>query len=540
MVNNKIKVFHYDDSEDDLTLIPYSLNYIAKDDYGIEIVSVLESSVSKSIEKIKENNFDLIILDMLDQKNENKKTGIIILDYLKDSGMKIPVIIYTGAPTSIDDFNPLKEKYDFIVQILLKRPSKDEIKKVFSEFLERNELIPIIFSYDSDNYDLKAEVNSIGSNNINTLLVRIKRHFKLTQPDFKLNKITSGLSGACIFRVEYDIQSNTKSFLLKVSRDKDAIRKEFINAEFYKNLPAQFRLEYNTSIPKQELENEACSAILIEYAENASTFFDWLMKKEIRSNESIINSLLTELFLNNGLTNFYSSNKSKDTKKYNYIFAKLDERRISFIKKAINDLRPILTKSISSLFDEDIINQIIFSKTYKNITYQDNKNATEKNLILSHGDFHAKNLLISSTNRPTIIDTGGFCYDYWCSDISRLIVHLFIEGIDNGAYDFFDNDKQIERVKTAKEIIEGKEIAVESDDSVNNGFIHAINWLRKNAATIHSEFYSDWEFQLNIGLEFLKASYKTVTLPPCKRVLALLSACEAFRIAEESISKLPK
>ena len=182
---------------------------------------------------------------------------------------------------------------------------------------------------------------------------------------------------------------------------------------------------------------------------------------------------------------------------------------------------------------------MIFNQSYLAISFKDNKKAKEKNLILSHGDFHAKNLLISSTNRPTIIDTGGFCYDYWCSDISRLIVHLFIEGIDNGTYDFFDIDKQIERIKTVKKIIEGDEIEVESDALGNNGFINAINWLRENAISIHTtDFYTDWELQLNLGLEFLKASYKTITLPPGKRVLALLSACEAFRIAEKSLREL--
>jgi len=532
-----MRVFHFDDQGD--PLVGGVLHFEAKD-LGLEIQPTITSSVTESISILGTQDFDLIILDLIDQSDGDKITGIRILEFLASAGKRTSVFIYTGADKQKTRIKPasLLKDYSFIKGYFDKGIDYDDIKLGFRKFLAEKDLVPRIFELiDKHDYRLISEINSIGQNEINTLLVRIKKYFPKDESKYVLSKITSGLSGASIFRVEYELGGNKKSLLLKISPNKDAIKKEYSNTELYKLLPRAFRLEYDKTIPPSELETDKYFAIVIEYAEKTSTLYDWLLSDVVSDNPAQIDVLLSELFLENGLSSFYASNKLNSREKYNHIFKKLDETRVSFIKNSIIDLDPIIKERASHGFDLELIDQIIFHNTYKKISFQESKPMIlQKDLILTHGDFHSRNILVSSTNRPTIIDTGGFGYDYWCSDLSRLIVHLFIEGFDAKTYDFFSIASQIERLETAKQIIAGDEISVENSPSMNNGFIHSINWLRKNAQIIHPDMFSEWEFQLNLGLEFFKASYKSIVLPPGKRVLALMSACEAIRQANDKVT----
>ncbi|GGI52402.1 hypothetical protein GCM10011425_36140 [Mucilaginibacter galii] len=526
-------MFHYDDIPEDLSLIPNSLQYIATD-LGVNVVFQTADNQSEAIDILKADTFDLIILDMYD-KATGREAGISILDFLKTSGKTTPVIGFTSR-NPVDMDYQRSTQYANVLRFLQKRTTQDEIGEVFVEFLMNNGFVPSVCTYDKDNFNLIAEVNTIGLKAINNFLLKIKKQLHLeSSTTFKLYKITAGLSGAVIFRVEYQINGNQRSFLLKISADREAIRKELSNTDHYKNLPAQFRLEYNPDISK-ELKNDDFAAIMIEYAENAKTLFDWLQTDAACQQPDKVATLLTELFLENGLKQFYAFNRSAERHKYNFMFEKLDERRISFIKRAINELRPIWAHHGTELIDIDLIDQMLFNQSYRQINFKTgHAQIMEKHLMLNHGDFHAKNILVSSTNRPSIIDTGGFTYEYWCADISRLMVNLFIEGIDSNSYAFFALEPQIAHITLAEQIIEGQPLDTIEVNIPQKGYFHAINWLNSNIEQIYPEYFCRWEFQLNLALEFFKFSYKSLTLPPGKRTLALMCACAAIRAANNNL-----
>ena len=123
-------------------------------------------------------------------------------------------------------------------------------------------------------------------------------------------------------------------------------------------------------------------------------------------------------------------------------------------------------------------------------------------------------------------------YKHWSTDICKLIVDLFIRGIDIDDYKYFSLSTIEEWCPQAKQLIKG----IELSNSKPDGFRIAINWLVANAKNIFPQ-YEQWEFQLGLALQFLKSSYKTMTLPPGKRVVCILSACSAIIEANNNIKE---
>jgi CheY-like chemotaxis protein len=570
-----MKIFHYDDHEDDLQLISRHFNKMTER-LGVKLEVTCESSIKKTFDILEKESFDLIILDMVDQR-DNSETGLKIIDYLKEHDRMDPVLIYTSIDRSSKDYTLRIDRYPHIVDYLNKSEDPDIIRRVFRDFLESNGFIPKIYGYDKDDYEFKAEMYNIGEKDIISILQRIKMKilenekkqiFPLDKENriFILNKATKGMSGASIFKVEYKLNGNSKSFLLKVSKNKENIRKELQNIGEYKKLDHRLRLDYNYGFQPKELETENISAICIECENNAITLFDWLYLKKENSDKIKIEKFFNDLYYSYNLNDFYSDNKSTDPKKINYIFEKLGDERITFIKKTIHELEPIwkfdkndekrktfientipnqeyiLDGDNIKIIYEKCFNDLLFHHSYEHIDKNNihNKNINEKELILCHGDFHARNILVSNSELPSIIDTGGFGYDYWSTDIARLIVHLFLEGFDYDTYEFYSIESQIARFKIAKEIIIDGRIVTDSLEQRNLGFAYAINWLLDNVENIYGEISTTWEFQFNLGLEFLKFSYKNLILPPGKRVLALMAACESVRQANTTLGELSK
>lgn len=540
MNKKEIKVFHFDNEETESSFCGNALETLGKN-YNIDVKFVSATTIPNSENILKQNGIDLIIIDLL---VGTEVLGERILSFLSGNKSQTPVWILTHASELDVDLNNLKKRYNIVTAVIKKTHNLDELKDKFSEFLELNELLidESIQNSDKSDYKLQSDINTIGQNDLSALIIKLKSNNEKKYNIKKIGQFSSGLSGAILFEAFYeDHLGNKKSILLKTSKDKTAIEKEYNNISLYDGFPPRLRIDY-LGILKTILTTERVAAIVIENAKNSKTLFKFLIDTNTKP-EDIIN-VLTNIFLNEGLSQFYKDNLRDKEKFIDSCLNDLDIRRISYIKRSIEELEPIL-KLYKQYYNEELLNSILGDKSYLKLRANNLiKEEFFKYKVLCHGDLHSKNLLVSNFKNPTIIDTGGINPKgaYWCFDVARLIVNLIMEGIDYNEIEFFKLESIEKWISQSVIVIEGvHQLEISNENSPNKGVFSAINWLRSNVENIYIGFYEPWEFQLGISVEFLKASYKSISLPPGKRALAILAACEAVRIANKSLkAKLKK
>lgn len=534
-MSNIINIFHFDDqirvrTNVDTYIIAINEEY-KEQGIPLEIMNEQFDNTEELIKKLKQKHTPQIII--LDMYEGTKNVGEIVLNTVKELRLKIPTIIYTQG--SIDDY-PIQ--YDAIIKEnpfvfgnpILKSTAGHELKERIKDIIESKYLQNnySLFDIDEDDILLKAEIRSIGEQNLNKILIKVRHHLAFNGK-FVIERMSSGFSGAAVFKLVFD----KKIKVLKISNNKDKLKKEHENSrKLYNEFPSRFRIHINPAEEKI-LETEQSYAILIENVHSSNTLFDWLKTAE----KNIVNSFFNDFYSKeNGLEYFYKNHIEQNGKvKFVQIFETFITN-YALVATVIKELHPIVDHFKDIFFPKNIKNLVLngyYEKLDKNTLLGERYS---KNKILCHGDFHSKNIMIqSSHNIPIIIDTGGIKYDYWCMDICRLIVHLFIVGFDEGTVQYFDIAKISENLCIAKKIINLESIDEDKNNDKNNGYIYAINWLINNVPTIYGDLYCRWEFQLGLCKEFLQASYRINSTPPNKRALSLLAAYQCMLAANESV-----
>lgn len=542
-----LRVAHYDDEKNIKISVKSAFEIKEIDDSELKIDYVEYEDYEEVIESIKDNNFnfDYLILDIFVKKGEKSfKVDDLILDVIKAKNSSLKVIIFSKGDSErgAEKRSYSKKTYPFLMKdyILSKSDVDLLIDTIINDYLSNN--ISRNFEY-WDEYDifLRAEINSVGEKNLSRIVRNIRKEKKISaDTPIKIERMSSGFSGASIFKLHIE---GSEVYILKVSKDKEKLDKEIRNAEsHYMGIPSRFRI----NISSEDYGFNGIAAYLIEYARNGKTLFDFLKAKKDKEKEVKIVKFFEDLFLStNSMKNFYSkeinNNKMKaksfefiinpprdivnDNYKYNIIlYCKVNE--------ALKELMPLLSEKKDEGENEKeatVIKNCILSyiknSEYENIRIDAIKQRND--LILCHGDFHSKNIMIDDDGRPVIIDTGGMKEDYWCMDICRLMTNLFIWGLDLGKRDYYNINNIQNQVEIAKKIIDLEHIEFDGN-SDNNGFIVALNWLIDNIQNIYQGRFCKWEFQLGLLKEFLKISYRNNSIPANKRAIAILSAKECL------------
>lgn len=519
------RIAHFDDSLEDLQSVKTdfkikNLEY-QSNKKQIKLIQIQFTDYLKLVKEIENGNkFDIVIVDIFDDFKKTK-IGEHILRAIKAEGGKIPVIIFTKGHFKgqlVDD--NYSDEYDFLLGEVINKSEKRKLIDRIESYVMNN--IDIQYVIDEDDVFLQAEIMAIGKSNLNKILFTIGSKIDFDSL-FQIESMSAGFSGASVFKLIYD----SKASILKVSRDKKGLKDEIEKAKkYYSDFPST--LTYLINYDEYGNHGDEVIAFLLKEVKDGETLFDWLKRE---NDKSKIEKLLNNLYLSsNKLAAHYKTNRNNNEHvKFKRIFKTFDNSiKYSMVKKAINDLDPIIEKNSDFEFDKHDILTLIKNNKYKAIDVEEITKT--KNTVLCHGDFHSKNILVQGES-PIIIDTGGLGYDYWTSDISRLIVHLYIEGIDAEKYDFFDLDKISPNLKIAKKIINLETIDF---DGLNDSYIFAINWLIRHVAAIYDDLFSKWELQLGLLKEFLQVSYRT-RLPASKRSLALLAAYQCLIAANNEI-----
>ncbi|NIJ55428.1 hypothetical protein [Dyadobacter arcticus] len=522
-MNRIIRVFHYEDNPStQLDVDSYFISMNAElQRYGISFHYVPFGDTLPMEKDLRTSPPDILILDMYD--SNNRQVGEHVLEKIKSLGLNIEVLVYTTGSLSsgLIDYDELHDRYAYIGPIL-KSVRASELKRQVRRIALSKFLTTELFSYDVDDIGLEANIQSLGKSSVRDLVFQIKQKLDY-QDELSLESFQSGLSGAVNFRLKF----RDRSFILKISKDKPSLKTEIHNAsELYLRFPARFR----TNIAPIYYENEEILGVLVEEVKSSETLFKWLQKNP---DNDKIDFFLNELYFRNGLKDHFIANNAAPEKFY-FIFEKFSFSGFNLVQTAISELKPILD-AFPHDFDPVQLRNFIVGGSFRTLGKQDSSGViTKKPLVLSHGDFHARNILVQG-NRPTLIDTGGIKYDYWCNDICRLIAYLFIVGLDHGCYEYHDISYLTQQYLTGKRIVDRMMIEL---DGRNDGTIQGINWLIVNVDTIYPNYFSLWEFNLGFMKELLQLSYKTNSIPAHKRALALFVAYYSLQRSEQDFSQL--
>lgn len=522
-----INIIIFEDDKHDYDLIKGIIYGIAdKNGYPKESISLIHTEGLDSTKSQLDNiqNITFVILDILIGNKNPEKIGTKILQYIKTKDMKINVIIFSNHNEV--QFSDYKQLYPCVKEVF----SKGDHTKIqryiedtyFPEKIKPEEVYELKNQYD---YILCHQIKNIITENefakhINQLVTKLREEGKVIISPVCIERFTSGFSGAFIFKVTCKDENENKYIrLIKISSHREGIKEELSNYEHHNGeVPGNMKLDI------KKLYDGECSSLFMVLVQDSKTLFDYLIDKDSKKEE--IEELLRVIF-----GKLKSDTYSKKVKEKNYI-SLTNKERIS-VEAKIEYLSPVL-KNLDKHGYERIqkrINKITDSLAYEDFNSYTNSKDLLKQYILCHGDLHARNILVDTNNSiPTIIDYAHFGYHHWASDFSRLIVQLFMEGIDYDTSERFDIHNQYEKLKLAQKILRREEIDI---DKGKKGIIDAINWLIVNVQDYFPDHFRLWDFQLALGIEFLRI-IQWDSYPDSKKILAVYAADFAIETASQN------
>jgi thiamine kinase-like enzyme len=494
---------------------------------GIDVEIKCED-FDNSFREIK-SKYDLLVLDLHDDNSSKpqKDTGVDVL-IQNESQLKIQTIVYSSKNNEVQFFEEenIKKYSSFLKLIPKKHNSYDNlIEFVKGIIINKIPTETYYHLYNENDVSLRLSVERIGSEHFNYILYLI---FEKYNSIITVKPMPSGWSGAVLF----ELLINNNNYVLKLSKDIQSLKSEHQNSiDLYNLFPDQL----TTTIKQDECFSfdKSVFGFLIKKIDNSMPLLNYIINQK---NELPINEVLNEIYISDkSLSNHYKIridiNKKMD---WSSIFEKINLGKVEWVKKSYEELKPIILNFYKEI-DLDDLERISIAYRYKNIDINKSLDKKlKKDLVLSHGDFHANNILIQG-KRPFIIDTGALGYQHWALDITRLIVSVFILGLDKDKFDFYD----LERIEYYKNI--GENIICLTPTNIKNGddnynALVAINWIIKNVKNIFDrQQYTLFEFQLALMKEFIQVSYRKETVPPNKRALALILADISLEKANENV-----
>lgn len=501
----------------------------------IDIKYCTYTSFQEFLEK-SHDSYKLLILDCLEEGRGN--IALRALRMLSTIGSNLKVIITSGYRP--EGFEKLPDEYGrekcraILKAQLLSDTDPKRMEMVVAELLNlkadhhiRTNRIKFDPVNENDIY-LKYLVESIGGETaIKELILMLQKDLKydIDTSHFTINSLSQGLSGAMVFNlVILDSNNNPTCKFIKLSKDKNSVNNELskVRSEYYK-IPPNYTLSYINNEPILFKDYYVIVATLVEKSISLrkKIFEDINGDLSVRIISELATTCLKELYQKQRLENI-------PEQIVHSILKVFDTRRIAFLNMS-NEGLEILTGKINIVQEIEELKKVV---TDSSIFYE--KNNFKNTLV--HGDLHSNNVIISENNKLFIVDPANMNQDHWSRDICMLIVDLFAYGIDVDTKEYFGIDLT-KWIDMGKKMINNQEI---ENGGINPSIVASINWLtnKENLNDIFANLFELWEYQLSLGMELLRASYKSDTLPAGKRATCLIIGKEALNFAKQTYKDL--
>lgn len=542
---SEIRCLYFDDEQDERTMYAEAIERSWKElSSGVIINVETASTIEKALEMLKKapEKYHVFVVDILVKKGRRKEEkGKDAIKYAHQDDNDLVIIALTwgdrihesilkpmGCDLLVHKSELIDVPIDFFGQKILEALRKHNIEPSPAK-------ADLVIENETD-FPLIAVVDSIGRQNVMNLTERIlDQHCTVIKPSY----VRAGLSGASVLRISWKPESDPKSskkgptrdLLLKISKDEKTLKNEFKNdiSTFPNGLFIPF------IIKDDPVSSEDWYAIGSHFKDGASTLLDWLTSEAIT--EADIERTMKSLFqdADRGLIDVYKRPIRHEKDFPNIVLWKIlnsQPYRMATIKLAIEEFKALIEDICNfGIFNQELIDIFLASKRVDNL---DEEKFIHKgtSFCWSHGDLHGRNILVSTSGKAYLIDPANINQMHWASDIARLSVDLIVSGLDHGIESYQWN-KMEEWCDFSSKFLRGETLRTNPHYQSNPNLCIALDWIRNNLDSIHNienrNLKPEWEFRLALAVEFLRSAYRNQDLPAPKRVLGLLSACQALR-----------
>jgi CheY-like chemotaxis protein len=386
----------------------------------------------------------------------------------------------------------------------------------------------VVVHYDDRDSRLMTDIEDIGEQHLAALTVGVVGS-PCTQID--LERVRPGFSGSIVMRAVCHLRTapahppDVRDLLLKITRERELLTLEMARWEVMNSFPSGL---FVTVIGREVVEVGGWCAIGAQFKSRARTAFDWLLQPDVGGDT--VRSMLHWLFIESGLPEVYARQKVDDDRRPNEaILSLLSRSRRARIRTAVEEFGSLASKHGGASYNEESLNALLRANRFGGIDEASVMRGTRS--CRSHGDLHARNVLVGVRDHPQLIDPANIGPLPIYADLARFTADVLIGGWDAG--DASHYPAHISRwVHVVAAFVAGESLSSAEVTATNTNVAAAVEFLRANRTLIYGGIDVPWQWQLLTAVEFLRCSYRGDLSAP-KRALALLGGCMAIRKAAE-------
>jgi hypothetical protein len=513
-----VKCLFIDDNANDLTNFSFLLMEAWESlGTGFQLEVVPKATYDEGLQEIRASGYTykIFVIDWFYKiDGEEKPRGRILIQQVQKHAPTAAVVVLTAVPAAKFTAADLLGVDASVAKDDVEQGGETVLAEALAKAWVKVDSAPpddANVAVSGDSLALREIVERVGKGRLSVLLQRLNK----SQPEKIVMKyVAPGFSGAAVLRADMTLKSGAKQVLLKIARDRDKLDRERLRRDDTALFPP------GTFIPADPIapvESGGWFAIQAGFSVDAQTLLESV------TSGTIVGSVL------GSLTDTLSRVKKNTTTRVDQPVlvayeAILPLSRRARAENAAVELVRLAEKYAAHPVYDAALELIRHGLQLPDVAGERIQPSTFR--CLSHGDLHARNILVDSRDVPLLIDASEIGHLPWPADLARLLVDLFLSGWSFGveSHDWAAlNDWHTSFVRLMKE----QDFVV---GDANKVVAHVVKTLRAAVFQIHSDIDSRraWEFWLAVALELIRSTYR-IDLPAPKRVLALLAADTMLR-----------
>lgn len=553
-----IELLFVDDEEDNFTTVRQRLVQCF-DDLGCPVRLTFEHDPDEACRMIadRQSPYQVVVADLLFKRGgavdradaELDSRGLDVIKDARRTSRKTVLVAITQGWLKQPDLQSRATKAG--ADIVLLRPSllnlhggpQGLVDEIYSLLCERElvEAGPEV-EIDDDPGIQTVDVDT-GPATLRLLLADLLGGYDSKPERATLSYVAPGNTGAHVVSAKVLFSGGERrSYLVKLSRDQEALEREHRNVEWVSGL---YRPDlvvppiWNNRMPVGP--RNKWSAVVYAFADAAVPLRDWLSRSDTTAVS--VDAFLDQLFFHGGLAAGYQQLPEPEPGDKPINILRLPPFRRIRLRRTVEDLAQALSHPMAGALTDapqvlDELERFSRNASFGGLSPEETPVALR--LVEAHGDLHGANVLVTSNRRgqrPAVIDLADFGPHHWAADIARLTADILLECLDGGV-----GSMLWQRFGQWRELARSLGQLAPPPDVDNVAVVAAFTWLTERRVELMHPIADPahvWEWHVALAEQLLRGASKPGRPHP-KRALALVAAYDQLVLAREAVPRRGK